>query len=44
MSPSTARPFVGIEDWMRMETIGALDLKGLEMWVGTYRMMGFGAY
>ena len=31
-SPSTARPFVEIEDGMRMEATGALDLKGLEMW------------
>jgi hypothetical protein len=32
------------EDGMRVETIGVRDLKGLEMWVGTYRMMGLGAY
>ena len=32
--------FVEIEDSMRMEAIGALDSKGLEKQVETYRVMG----
>jgi hypothetical protein len=34
------RAFVEKEDRMKMEAVGTLNLKGLEMQVETYRVMG----